>query len=127
MTSKLRDVGQTILFGSFAVPIVGLLLGAVYSWPAVTVTKGREPWLTLLLTVGLAVSVGGLGRVLQANSAYLAIVWAASVALLLLVRASLGGFDRNLERFGIVHVAALVFTVLAATVTSVVAQHRFGP
>lgn len=121
MTSKLHDLGRTLAYGLLAVPIVGVLLGGVYSWPAAKLTNGREPWLTLLLIVGLAVSVGGLGYALGTDPTYAAIAWGVSVILLLLVRKLFGALDRNLERFGIVHVAALTATGLAATFTQFVA------
>src|SRR5690606_25800645 len=39
MTSKLHDLGRTLAFGLLAVPIVGVLLGGVYSWPAAKLTN----------------------------------------------------------------------------------------
>jgi len=60
---KLRpdQLQATVLLTSIAGPVVGLVPGGVHSWPAIRFTKGREPWLSLLLAAGLLVTVLGLG------------------------------------------------------------------
>src|SRR3990172_10214365 len=103
--TKLQDALLLILVAG---PVVGLLLGGIYSWPAIQLTKGREPWLTLLLAAGLAITVFGIG---QASDASLFLVcggWMLAVFLLLVVRRVQGAPDHNLERFGMVHALALI-------------------
>jgi hypothetical protein len=99
-------------------------MGGVYSLPAMRLTKERDPGLTVLLTIGLAATVFGLGRVLHAPQHYLAMAWAFTVLLLLAARRAFGGLGHNLERFGLVHAAAILVTVLVATSARV--QSRVG-
>lgn len=96
-------------------PILGILMGGIYSFPAMRLTKERDPWLTLLLAVGLAVTVFGLGCPVGTPVEQLAVVWAVSILLLLAARMMYGGLGHSLERFGIVHMATLLilFAVLA--------------
>ena len=113
-TYKLSDTVTVILF---AVPVLGLLMGGVYSMPAIHFTRGREPWLSILLSVGLAVTVFGVGFVLDVPLVYLAVIWVFTIGLLLAARALLGSLDHNLERFGMVHGLALLITFLVSMVT----------
>jgi hypothetical protein len=94
------------------VPVLGILFGGVYSLPAMRVTKERDPWLTLLLAGGLAVTVFGIGLPTHTPPLYLAGLWLVSIVLLLLRRAAYGGLGHNLERFGLVHAATLLATIL---------------
>lgn len=36
-----------------AVPFLGILFGGVYSTPAIRLSRGRDPWLSLLLLSGV--------------------------------------------------------------------------
>jgi hypothetical protein len=103
---KRIGVGEIALI-IFAVPLLGGLMGAIYSWPSMSLTKERDPWLTLLLACGLAVTVFGLGHLMQAPPASLSWVFAISIVLLLLARLAFGSLGHNFERFGMVHIATL--------------------
>src|SRR5262245_20178674 len=88
-----------------AVPIVGLLFGGIYSIPADNVTRGREPWFTILLGVGLATSVLVLG--LLDGLAWTRMLIVASVAwMVLLLRRALGKL--NMESFAQVHILTIL-------------------
>ena len=104
LPAKLKETLVIILVG---VPVLGFYLGGIYWMPAVSITKGREPWLSLLLAGGLAVTLFGLGLAAQAPILYLGIIWVIAVLLLLLVRRVLGALDSNIENFGVVHALAL--------------------
>jgi hypothetical protein len=100
-----------------AVPVLGIFFGGVYSLPAMYVTKERDPWLTLLLGIGLALTVFGIGLPTQMPPLYLAAVWLASIVLLLAARAAHGSLGHNLERFGKVHAVTLGLTLLVVAIT----------
>jgi len=111
-----RKITATVVAALIAAPVVGFLMGGIYSLPAIRITRGREPWLSILLSVGLAGTVFGLGFLLGVPVTYGTGVWVLSIGLLLATRKSLGGLDQNLERFGMVHALALLITFLIAVV-----------
>ena len=108
MKLRLAQLQETFLLILIAGPVLGLLLGGVYSYPAIRFTKGREPWLSLLLAVGLSITVFGLGLAANVPVPYLGVVWVVALLLLLVARRVYGTLDHNLERFGMVHAVALV-------------------
>lgn len=97
----------------FMLPFVGLMLGAIYSWPAMVVTKERDPWLTLLLALGLGITVFGVGIFSHIPLSYLAAVWLLAVILLLLVRSAFG-LTGNIEHFGMAHILTILLVLLAS-------------
>lgn len=99
-----------LLLIAVAVPLLAILLGGVYSLPAIKLTKERDPWLTMLLALALAATDFGIGALLHAPMAHLSGVWFVSVVLLLIARKFYGGLGHSLERFGVVHAATLVMT-----------------
>jgi len=117
--SKANRVSENIAVLGIAVPVVGLLMGGIYSVPAMRVCKGREPWLSALLSVGLAITVFGLGFLTDTPILFSVGAWGFSLVLLLVARRLHGTLDGNLERFGLVHAAAL----LVAFAVAVLAAH----
>lgn len=112
--TKPSEVVAIILLG---VPVLGILMGGVYSLPAMLLTRERDPWLTLLLAVGLAVTVFGIGLPTYTPLLYLISLYIVSIILLLLARAVHGSLGHNLERFGMVHAVTLILTILLVTIT----------
>jgi hypothetical protein len=110
---------SAIVFWLFAGALFGVLLGGVYSLPAINIAKEREPWLSLLLSLGLAVTVFGLGCLLHTPLAYSVGVWVLTIGLLQLARLS---FGLNPEHFGFVHVAAVVITYCVSVAAKVAAR-----
>lgn len=108
--------GQTLLL-ALLLPVLGFFLGAAYSFPAIWITKGREPWLTLLLGIALACTVVAVGCAVGSPLWILAFVWIFCMLLLLGLRALFGGLDRNVERFGFVHMAAVVILLWVPILT----------
>ncbi len=97
------------------VPVLGILLGGVYSLPAMRVTKERDPWFTLLLAGGLGITIFGIGLPTHTPLLYSAALWLLSIVLLLLRHAAYGGkLGHNIERFGLVHAVTLLFTCFTA-------------
>jgi hypothetical protein len=90
------------------VPVVGILMGGAYSLPAIRITKGRDPWLTILLAVGLSITVLGIGIIAREPWVHLAVVLVVGGLLLVAMRSLFGSFKGNLERFGLVHMATLL-------------------
>ena len=89
-----------------AVPVLGVLLGGVYSLPAMWITKCREPAYTALLGVGLAVTVFSIGLVAKLPVAHVVLAYSISLVMLS-IRRAFGPLDHNVERFGMIH--ALTF------------------
>jgi hypothetical protein len=91
----------------FGFIIVGLFMGGIYSLPAMRLTKDTDPWLTILLGVGLTITVSILG--VMAFTSYLHVLYAVLIAnTLLVIRRSLGKMDHNVERFGMIHALSVL-------------------
>ena len=116
--SKASRLFENITVLGIAVPVVGLLMGGIYSMPAMHVCKGREPWLSMLLSIGLAITVFGLGYLTDTPILFSIGAWGFSVILLLVARRHHGTLDGNLERFGLVHATALLITFALAALTA---------
>jgi hypothetical protein len=116
--SKASKVFETVALIGIAVPVVGLLMGGIYSMPAMRLCKGREPWLSVLLGLGLAITVFGLGYLAETPILFSIGAWSFSVILLLVVRRLHGTLDGNLERFGLVHATALLIAFALAALTA---------
>jgi hypothetical protein len=87
--------------------VVGLFMGGIYSLPAMSITKSADPWLTILLGLGLTISVTTMG--LFFFTSYLHMVYAILIAnTLLIIRRFFGKLDHNVERFGIIHAFCLI-------------------
>jgi hypothetical protein len=116
--SRASKVFETVALIGIAVPVVGLLMGGIYSMPAMRLCKGREPWLSVSLSIGLAITVFGLGYLADTPILFSIGAWSFSVILLLVVRRLHGTLDGNLERFGLVHATALLIAFALAALTA---------
>jgi len=113
-TIALADIGLYIL----AVPVLGILLGGIYSLPSMRITKERDPWLTILLAVCLQITIFGIGgAVFHAFPSALCVVSVISLILLLLAKKAWGNLGHSLERFGMVHLLILLMTFGAIVYT----------
>jgi hypothetical protein len=54
--SKANKVLETVVVFGVGVPIVGLLMGGIYSVPVMSLCKGHEPYLSALLSFGLGMT-----------------------------------------------------------------------
>ena len=87
--------------------VVGLFMGGIYSLPAMRVTKSIDPWLTILLSIGLTITVTTIGVILFTS--YIHVIYAILAAnILLIIRRCFGKMDHNAERFGLVHAFSLI-------------------
>lgn len=100
-----------------ALPFLGVLFGGIYSVPAIKLSRGRDPWLSVLLLSGLALTVFGAGYLLRIPPGRLGGVYVVTAAAFFVVRRAFGGLERNLERFGVVHLFALVLVAFAHAAT----------
>ena len=90
----------------FGFIVVGLYMGGIYSLPAMRLTKDTDPWLTVLLGIGLTITVSILGMLIFTS--WLHVLYAVLIAnTLLVIRRSLGKLDHNVERFGMIHALCL--------------------
>ncbi|WP_437562796.1 hypothetical protein [Sorangium sp. So ce542] len=103
----------------FALPFLGVLFGGIYSVPAIKLSRGRDPWLSLVLLSGLALTVFGAGFLLRIPAARLGAVYGVVAVAFFVVRRAFGGLERKLERFGIVHLFALLLVAIAHAATLV--------
>jgi hypothetical protein len=112
MSEKLRATVILLV----AIPVLGILMGGIYSLPAMRATDCREPWYTLLLAGGLSVTVVAIGITWGLSLALILIALACAWSVLL-VRRSFGKLDHNVERFGLIHavtLAGMVWLILFA-------------
>jgi hypothetical protein len=116
--SKAAKAMENFAVLGIAIPVVGLLMGGIYSLPAMHVCKGREPWLSASLSLGLAITVFGLGALSDTPLLFSLGAWSLSLILLLVARRLHGSLDGNLERFGLVHATALLIAFGLAMLTA---------
>jgi hypothetical protein len=116
--SKTTKAFENVALFGIAIPVVGLLMGGIYSIPAMRLCKGREPWFSMSLSFGLVVTVFGLGYLVGTPVLFSVGAWGFSVVLLLVARRLHGTLDGNLERFGLVHAAALLTAFGLAALTA---------
>lgn len=98
---------ESVLIALIAVPVLGILMGGVYSVPAMRVA-GKRPWLLFaLLGGGLAVTTSALALAWSTPLPWVLLQLPVLAVALLLQHRSYGTLDGNLERFGLVHGLAL--------------------
>jgi hypothetical protein len=97
-------------------PVIGIVCGGIYPLLATWITRERDPWHTLVLGIGLSLTVFDLGSLLHLAWPSLGYVWLSAIVFLLLVRVAFG-LRGNFEHFGFVHMLtlALLFVVCAIT------------
>lgn len=98
-----------------ALPVLGILMGGIYSWPAMRLTKCRDPLYTILLGVGLSITVIGIGALSHLSFFKIAGTWFFAIALLT-IRRRFGKLDHNLERFGFIHAFVLIGMICLVTI-----------
>jgi hypothetical protein len=114
MMAPVNKVLEAMVVFGVGLPVVGLLMGGVYSVPAMSLCKGREPWLSALLSLGLGITLFGVGYLGETPMLRSIGAWGLSVMLLLVARRLYGNLDDNLERFGLVHAMVLMIALVLA-------------
>ncbi|MBN8460157.1 MAG: hypothetical protein J0M04_20210 [Verrucomicrobia bacterium] len=98
------------------VPVLGVLMGGIYSLPAMKITDERDPWLTILLGCGLAITVFGVGFFTGTPMAWSSALFGLGLLLVLGARMLYGSLGHNIERFGMVHMLVLMLALVLASV-----------
>ena len=105
--SKESSIYQDIPIYVLGFIIVGLLMGGIYSLPAMRLTNSTDPWLTILLGIGLTITISTMGLFLFTS--YYHVIYAILIAnSLLIIRRFFGKLDHNVERFGLIHALCLI-------------------
>jgi hypothetical protein len=112
MRLSIREAVVLLVMMLFAGP----LFGGCYWLPLLKLTSGRDPWLTIGLICGLAITVFGLGYARATPRGHMLAVWLCAVALLLALRAAFGNLGRDLVFFGMAHMVALLGTAVVSAV-----------
>lgn len=103
---KGRLLSEEIPVYVFGFLVVGLLMGGIYSLPAMRITKSTDPWYTILLGVGLTITVTAMGLLIFTSTSH--ILYGVLIAnALLVIRRLFGKLDHNVERFGLIHALCL--------------------
>lgn len=100
------------------VPVLGVLMGGIYSLPAMKITDERDPWLTILLGCGLAITVFGIGFFTGTPMTWSTALFGLGVLFVCGARMLYGSLGHNIERFGIVHMFVLMLTLVLASVAN---------
>ena len=87
-----------LLITLIAFPVLGVIMGGIYSVPAMHMTNCRDPSYTVFLATGLSTTVIGLGLLFGVPYIALFVIWAVAIAVLG-ARRWVGPLDHNLERF----------------------------
>ena len=105
----IRELPLVILAGV----VLGILMGAVWSYPAMLISKCRDPYYTVLLGLSLGLTVSIVSFFLELPLQASITCFGVSV-LLLGLRRLVGRLDHNFERFGMVHAFTLLLVVYAS-------------
>lgn len=111
-----------------AIPLL-LLSGAFISLPAWFLSRGREPWHTLLLALGLAILVFGSGLAAPVPATHLGVIYLASLFALGVLRALFGAKVRNVENFAPVYMItaiAIMCSIQLSRLRALQARPRAG-
>ena len=104
--SKENSIYQDVPIYVLGFIIVGLLMGGIYSLPAMRITNSTDPWLTILLGTGLTITVTTVGLLLFTSCFH--VIYAVLIAnALLIIRRFFGKLDHNAEHFGFIHALSL--------------------
>jgi hypothetical protein len=91
--------------------VFGVATGAVWGIAADKITRGREPWLTVLMLCGLGVTVGGVSWCGGASSALIAYTFVGTACAFVALRL-LYGKKSALEMFAGPHVLAVLLLLV---------------
>jgi amino acid transporter len=93
-----------------AIPLLGIVGGGYLSLPTALLTRGKEPWTSMMLAFGLGTMIFLVGH-FGFKTTLSPILWSwLAGSIMYLLMASVGGFRQHIEPFFIAHMIA--FTCL---------------
>jgi hypothetical protein len=98
-----------------AIPLLGVIGGGYFSLPVLQLTRGREPYTSLILGVGIAAIVWSIAHhILSVSIGYSALMSVLPLAVYL-ISTSVGGFRQHIEPFFMAHMMAIMVIFLGST------------
>lgn len=98
-----------------AIPLLGIVGGGYLSLPTTSLTRGKEPWTSIILLVGLGTMIFLVGH-FGFRTTQSPILWAwLAGSIMYFVMASVGGFRQHIEPFFVAHMIAFVCLMGLAT------------
>jgi hypothetical protein len=89
-----------------AIPLLGIVGGGYLSLPTTSLTRGKEPWTSMTLLVGLGTMIFLVGH-FGLRTTQLPILWSwLAGSIIYLLMASVGGFRQHIEPFFAAHMIA---------------------
>lgn len=91
-----------------AIPLLGILGGGYLSLPITSISRGKEPWTSIVLLLCLVAPIWLVGRfAIMSSPTTILWSWAAGLAFYLIM-ASAGGFRQHIEPFFVAHMMAFL-------------------
>ena len=91
-----------------AIPLLGIVGGGYLSLPTTSLTRGKEPWTSIILLVGLGMMIFLIGH-FGFRTTQSPILWAwLAGSIMYFLMASVGGFRQHIEPFFVAHMIAFV-------------------
>lgn len=91
-----------------AIPLLGIVGGGYLSLPTTSLTRGKEPWTSMTLLVGLGTMIFLVGH-FGFRTTLSPILWSwLAGSIMYFLMASVGGFRQHIEPFFVAHMIAFV-------------------
>lgn len=89
-----------------AIPLLGIVGGGYLSLSTLSLTRGKEPWTSMILVLGLGAMIFLVGH-FEFRSTLSPIFWSwVAGSIMYLLMASVGGFRQHIEPFFVAHMVA---------------------
>jgi hypothetical protein len=99
-----------------AIPLLGIVGGGYLSLPTTSFTRGKEPWTSMTLLVGLGTMIFLVGH-FGFKTTLSPILWSwLAGSILYFLMASVGGFRQHIEPFFVAHMIAFACLMGLASV-----------
>jgi hypothetical protein len=107
-----------------AIPLLGIVGGGYLSLPTTSLTRGKEPWTSMVLVLGLGAVVFLVGHY-GFNVRLSLVLWAwLAGSIVYFLMTSVGGFRQHIEPFFAGHMIALVCLFALASIDNKIQQNK---